>query len=185
MADWSLDPDGPAWAIPLSNKEFQLIGEICAIQGQIEYLMVVCVQKLLEVSDECARTIMSSTTIANNAQIWLTAVREKSGKPDLISVAETATKEMRALAEGRNDFVHAVYAHTGRAEARGITLLSFRLPPNSELYGRPVAVRVRNKKQTDPSELERVRAIAIKVNRMVAHISWELQGGASPWRDKL
>ncbi len=57
------------WDIPLSPEEFQLIGQLCAIQGQIEHLMMLVVATLLDVSMPTCRDIMASTIIANTTRI--------------------------------------------------------------------------------------------------------------------
>jgi len=67
----------PAYAIPLSQTELSLIGEICAIQGQIEFLMQTITRTLLGVDHVTVLAILGSTTIGTNADIFIKIVRLK------------------------------------------------------------------------------------------------------------
>jgi hypothetical protein len=111
----------PAFQIMLEPTALQLIGEICAIQGQIEWCMLGTVRQLLSVERPTAQRIMGSTSIANNAEIWLAIINESDCSAELKLLAETAYRRLASLSEGRNDFLHAVYGATGVSYPNGVT----------------------------------------------------------------
>jgi hypothetical protein len=52
---------------------------------------------------------MGSSKVADNAAIWAVAIRNRSTDEDVLWLAEHAVKEIESMAEGRNDFIHAVF----------------------------------------------------------------------------
>ena len=183
----------PAYHIPLSADKLQLIGEICAIQGQIEWMMLHGVKRMLGVEESLARRIMGSTSIAANADIWINCIRakQKRRKRDLAH-AERAYSDIAKLTEGRNDFVHAIYFvktdtnETGlmvRIAAPGL------MPAQMEDHHSAVAVRVRSGKAASIEGLLAIRDLAAEVSVRVAHVGWTAsftsQFGRSPWQERL
>ena len=112
-------PINPAYHIPLQDLDLVMIGEICAIQGQIEYLMQNIVRQLLAVKIETVLAILCSTSIKINANIWINIVREKCNEAEALKVSEEAFEKMESLVKGRNDFVHAIYAQGGNSGSSG------------------------------------------------------------------
>ena len=161
----------PAYQMPLSDGELALIGAICAIQGQIEFLMLMTVQHLLGLDVPLARRVMGSTSIETNTTIWLEAVRSKCSDPEGAAWAAVAATEIKDLAAGRNDFVHGTYAF-------------------NQDTGDAIAMRIRSDKTRPVSDLEMVRDQAARVSNIVALVNWISLGlGRSQpqpsWRDRL
>lgn len=169
------------WPIPLTAEEFRLIGELCAVQGQIEQMMILVVSKLLDVSVDLCRNIMGSTAIANNTKIWSDVIESKSGKQWMKDVSKIALTDIKNIAEGRNDFVHAVFGWDAADDALG---MSPGVP--ATVRGPTIAVRIRSRKWRPISDLPGVREEAARVSRMIAHVHWGLTGDEpSPWRGKF
>jgi hypothetical protein len=173
----------PAYHIPLSETELRLIGETCAIQGQIEFLMQQTVLHLLDADFATALAIMGSTSIHTNVDVWLAVIRDKCADSDLVGLAEQIKRDMAEAVKGRNDFVHALFART-TADGRGIHLSTN--PPIVE-DGIPVAVRARTRNQRPASDIQAVRNSAAKISREIAHLNHCIRGGKpelSPWHDR-
>lgn len=177
-----------AFHIPLTNEQAQMLGEICAIQGQIEHVMLLTVSELLSVGDSAARSILGSTTLANNSDIWLRTVQQRLAKyPDLVAVAEAVSSELSALVQGRNDYIHAVFGYAAQ-DSFGMYVNFGAAEAERKFHGVGVAARVRNDKQRPLEEIESVRDKAARLSRMVAHVYYahlNLRGGngpVSPWQ---
>ncbi len=99
----------PAFHIPLSATQLRQIGELCAIQAQIEWSMQMVVKKLLGLSLASTLKIMGSTSIRSNSSIWIATIREKLDDQDAVAWAEFAFSQIEKLSEGRNDFIHGLY----------------------------------------------------------------------------
>jgi len=106
----------PAFHIPLSDNDFKLIGELCAIQGQIELIMQMTVMALLKKSLRSVRKLMDSPNMTSNTNVWLNAVETHVPGEIFKELARTVADEIAVLREGRNDFVHAFYAVAGETE---------------------------------------------------------------------
>ena len=59
----------PAFHIALGDEELKMVGEICAIQGQIEWLMLSTVTHLLELDQAAADAVMAATSLETKAKI--------------------------------------------------------------------------------------------------------------------
>jgi hypothetical protein len=156
----------PAYDIPLTKTQLQTLGELCAIQGQVEYLMIETLVHTADFSRETARKILGSTGIRANSEIWIALIREKQWKDkETLEYAEAAYKLIKDLAEGRNDFVHAIFAW---GAAGGWTLTGFvpktKLPTGERSA---VAIRIRNAKQRSADELPKVRDQAAEISRIL------------------
>lgn len=101
----------PAYNIPLSNKELKWLGELCAIQGQIEMLMSNTVMHLLDVSYDVANTILRPTSARVNAKVWISIVRCKSSSQNFLKKAENIYSTMPDVFKDRNIVVHGLYGH--------------------------------------------------------------------------
>lgn len=100
----------PAFRIPLASSELQALGELCAIQGQVEHLLVHTLHCVLDLPLETARTVLASSSIHTNARIWIAVFREKCHNQPILQTAEAAFKLVESTTKGRNDFVHAIFA---------------------------------------------------------------------------
>jgi len=85
------------------------IGQLCAIQAQIEWSMQMVVMKLLALSIKTTLKVMQSNSIRTNSEIWISTIREKVSDERALAWAEHAYSQIDKLSEGRNDFVHALY----------------------------------------------------------------------------
>jgi hypothetical protein len=171
----------PAYHIPLTETELRLIGETCAIQGQIEYLMQQIVGRLLDTDHATTLAIMGSTSIHTNADVWLAVMKDRCEDAALIQSAQQIKTDLKAAAKGRNDFVHAIFATT---TPDGLGFIIGSGPIDG---GTPIAVRTKNRQQRPAKEIQSVRDNAAKISRAMAHINHRLRSGSaerSPWRDK-
>jgi hypothetical protein len=172
----------PAYHIPLTDTELRLIGETCAIQGQIEYLMQNMVGLLLDTEHEATMTIMGSTSIHTNADVWLSVIIDKCNDAQIIEAARQIKTDMGEAVKGRNDFVHALFATTA-PDGGGFMIGAGPIIGG----GTPVAIRTKGRKQRAASDIQGVRDRAAKISRAMAHINHCLRGvpaARSPWRDK-
>jgi hypothetical protein len=176
----------PAYHITLTPDQFSLIGEICAIQAQIDWSMQNTIMRLLGISREAAQVILGSTSIANNSTIWLRVVQEKHEWPDKVAHAELAVNKIKALAEGRNDFVHAIFGYSPLGDGN-FSLQSSDEPLDPQTFSAlnkfTSALRVRNLKPTPLDSLRHIRDLAAEISIRVAHVS--VGASNSPWRRRL
>jgi len=174
----------PAYQIPLTQKQLGTLGEICAIQGQIELTLQNTVRHLLGVPHKTVLAIMGSTSVRTNSEIFIEVARCKCDKPDLLRIAEDAFILIKDLSEGRNDFVHAIF---GTTSGGGFRLTSGGLPFGQHESS---AMRVRNRKKRPACELQDVRDIAAKISCALAHFDACLvqkmdADSLTPWRGKF
>jgi hypothetical protein len=101
----------PAFNIPLTDEEKQLIGEIVAIQGQIEFLLGAIVHDALGLDRDAMFAIMHSASLKVNTYIFITVIRAKITNEFTLASAENIFTRMETLSKGRNDFIHALYAY--------------------------------------------------------------------------
>ena len=86
-----------------------MVGEICAIQGQIEFLLQRIVKQVLDLDFESTLAIMTaSNSLKTTSRIALLVIKRKCADPETIKLAEDAFAQVEDLTKGRNDFVHAV-----------------------------------------------------------------------------
>jgi polysaccharide pyruvyl transferase WcaK-like protein len=185
-------PDDPVFPIPLTQDQLALIGEICAIQGQIEVLMQEMIHTALRLKPETARKILGSNSIRTNADVWRDILLDGAIDAEFIEVMKRAHKAIATLAKGRNDFIHADY----QADAV-VTFVNDKGEPidfqNAEgstikfVNSEATAVRVRDRSTRPVKELKMVRDEAARISRMIGHL-WALLRGDpvhSPWRGKF
>jgi hypothetical protein len=170
----------PAYHIPLNDADLRTIGELAAIQAQVEYFMQHVVRTLLQLSHDATLTVMGSTSIRINAEVFIALAREKCSDQNLLKTAEYIFEAVESLSKGRSDFLHALYAIPSNHEKGGFMLSGGIGKP----LGEAAAYRTKNFKKTDLSELRNVRDKAAQVSCALAHLDWRLMGGAeqdSPW----
>ena len=160
-----------------------MIGELCAIQGQIETLFQRTARLLLTVSDELIMAILGSTSIRINSDIWIKICRERINDQDLLKIAEQAHQSAKTISEGRSAFVHAIFENEHRLATvplDGIIAVSKIIPV-------PVAIRVKNRNKEEITKLVEARDEAARMSRMLAHIEHILKNEPqpSPWLDKF
>lgn len=160
----------PAYHIQLSPAELQAIGEVVAIQGQIEWIIQHQVVLLLSVLPSTAAAMLGSSGLGKTASVWIEIARCRLAQkaPDVRDVADHAYKELTALTQQRNDFIHAFYAE----EVGGGIMFG---PLQSRLQGRYIAVRTSKGKRTALTELQAVRDRAAAISVLMATIlNWLL-----------
>ena len=172
----------PAFQIPLTQVELSLIGEICAIQGQIDYLMQSAVKRWLVIDQVTILAVMGSTAIRRNADIFVKVAREKcKWHPECLQLAETIFAQIDALAPARGGIVHPVYALRDAQSS----------PPSAEdvtpLLENIVGVRTKTRKQRSGGDIEKVRNDAARISCALAHLDWLMTRGdaPSPWHGKF
>jgi hypothetical protein len=175
----------PAYNIPLGADDLRLIGEICAIQGMIEYSMQQIVRKLEGITQARARERLSAGGMGKNAEVFVGAMGAKCKNSALTKIAENAYKDILKTAKGRNDFVHAIFAAN---ENDGFTLtFGFGVAPTPTAD--TVAIRTRNLKKTPASQIKSVRDAAARISCALAHVNHCLttrrNDGQSPWLGKF
>lgn len=172
--------DEPAFPVPLTEKQLALLGEICAIQGQIETLMQETLERGLNIKIETAARALGHGGIRNNAEVWKALLLDGAIDDEFIDVVQKVHKAIETLAKGRNDFVHAEYKSAGvdlSVDDQGTI--------STEMAS--VAVRVKTRTTRDTSDLKLVRDEAARISRMMGHLLYLLQGhpSPSPWRGKF
>lgn len=176
--------DDPAYHIPLDQRELSLIGEICAIQGQIEFLLQRIVWHLLETSLDTATRIMGSASLRTNAEIFVRLMTDKCKDATLVSMAIDTFQAFESLTTGRNDFVHAVYGRK-HDHGDGISLHVFEGHTESVSLTNIVAQRTSNQKTRTVGDIQDVRNQAAVISCRLAHIHASLLGVPSPWSDRF
>lgn len=180
----------PAYTVPLTDAQLSLVGELTAIQGQIEELLLRTVTALLGLERRTASVILGSSKIADNTNIWATLIREKHTDPDLLLWVKHAKKEIEALAADRNDFVHAYFAFGTADLDRMLSEAPGGHPHIPKPHQTVVAARVRTGRRRDVADIRKVRDRAAVLSCMVAHIWSEatrLGGpcGKSGWLERI
>jgi hypothetical protein len=177
----------PAYNIPLDPEEKQLVGELVAIQGQIEYILGHIVAMLTGVGHEAMLAIMQSPSLKVNTHIFITVVRSKCTDARLLEIAEDVFDRMEDLSKGRNDFIHALFA----SDAGGTAFTLIQSGWGISAYPpKPVAVKTGSYRKRDVDELQAVRDEAAKISCALAHIERCLQMGhpgdaSTPWLDRF
>jgi hypothetical protein len=154
----------PAFHIPLSDQELKLLGELTAILGQVDWFMTLTVMNLLGIKLAAAQKLMGSTNVRTNADVWLSIINERATDKHVKGLAEALVKQLfPAVAEGRNDFIHSIFAGK-EPPPFGFSFSKF---PQDKLT---VAVRVKNLKTTPMTELVVIRNKAADLSQFVYHI---------------
>lgn len=163
----------PAFRIPLAGSELQALGELCAIQGQCEHLLVHTLHYVLDLPIETARTMLASSSIHTNARVCIEVLRAKCRDRSILETAEEAFSLVESTTKGRNDFVHAIFA----TPIGNMWMLD--VAPNGAKHRRSkeneaIAVRTRDIRKKRPvSDLVSVRNDAAKLSLLLSKIASE------------
>jgi hypothetical protein len=161
----------PAFQIPLTRSELATLGELCAIQGQVEHLLIYTLSYVLDITPETARKMLAASSIQTNAETWITIFREKCVEEEVTKTAELAFALVKGVMRGRNDFVHALFA-----TPFGEQWLLHHVP-TGKAHPRPkrngaIAIRTRDMKKRRPiSDLIKVRNDAARLSVLLEKIS--------------
>jgi hypothetical protein len=174
--EYPAEPAKPAFHIPLSDEQLRTLGELCAIQGQIEYLMQVTVAALRGVAMPKARKLLGSPNLTANAGVWLREVEKHAVRQDIKGLARAIYDEIDVLRRGRNDFVHAVFAYAEEGEG------NYSLKRNIDTTSRAdkPAVAVHNLKTIPIARLKETRDKAAAISCYVLGVF----NGAAPVTDR-
>jgi hypothetical protein len=99
--EYPIEPSPPAYHIPLSDEQLRMLGELCAVQGQIELLMQLTVAVLRKVSVRKARKLLGSPNLTANAAVWLEAVEKHAFRQDIKELARAIYDEIDVIRRGR------------------------------------------------------------------------------------
>jgi len=153
----------PAYHIPLSPTALRMLGEICAIQGQIEWLMQECLFLLLDMNLDDVGAILGSTRFGNNVDIWARIVRDRCTDKRTLAHVKAVVAGVAALTGGRNDFIHAIFVKEDHGWV-GVAPDPLRGP------GRIVAMRTKGGKITPVSRVRVVRNAAAEISRRLLKV---------------
>jgi hypothetical protein len=179
---WSLDflPMKPPYHIPLTMREKAHLGEICALQGSIEFDIQICLTMLLGLDMKVVQRICPAS-LRTTSEIWIGVIRGKVKDDWIRAVAEAAFKEFDQLSSGRNDFVHAMYGFTFLQEGEplgGIGRTATKWP-KEYTHLAPAACRTSNMKITLVSDIKGVRDRASRVANLVSLVQNAVQDHAN------
>jgi hypothetical protein len=163
----------PAFRIPLADTELKMLGELCAIQGQVEHLLVYTLHYVLDVQVETARAILATNSIHTNAKTWIKIFQEKCSDKRVLELADFAFGLVEGITQGRNDFVHALYARP-----MGTMWLLDHVPKGTShkrgQRNEAIAIRTRDTKKKRPiSDLIDVRNDAARLSVLLSDIANE------------
>jgi len=151
----------PAYHIPLSERELQLLGELTAIQGQIDWLLQHVIEKLLDIGPGVSMKVLGSTQVRANMAVFDAIVAEKC--PDeLRPLCAEVSADIVTVSERRNDFIHAYYGALVPLRDRPGEVLIMGPGPVEQAIS-AIAVRPRSGKRTAMSELKPCRDLAAAV----------------------
>jgi len=170
---WTDPPHKAYFHVPLEDDDIRLLGEICAVIGQIEFLMQLSVADLLDISQSLAQRILGSTSLAINTEIWAETVKAKCKRRDLHGLAEAVRAEIGDIMASRNDFFHTIYGIDLGEENFALTR-----NPDDAIGRTPIAIRVKTMKKTPITELKVTRDKAAQLSHFVAHIR---NAGTAEW----
>jgi hypothetical protein len=154
----------PAYHIPLTDDELKALGELCAIQGQIEWLMANIVMHLLDVPLSTANTILGSTVARTNADVWIEIIRAKCTNDEVRSKAEALVKPLKQFSDDRNVVVHAIYGH---AESESFwSLHSYGVRSSKPVVG----VRRRNQTRFPNTKIKETRNAGAKASQALQEL---------------
>lgn len=162
----------PAYHIHLTATQKRQIAEIAAIQSQIEWLMQLTVKHILGCSPDVARTLMGTTNIRALADSWLAVALDGAEEGEAQAWVRLAHREIGALAQDRNAFLHTLYAHQAGDDPEDYNVAVAHERGSRPNLALPAAIRLRNNKAVDLSGLDAARNRAARASVLFAHIEW-------------
>lgn len=165
--EYPIEPAYPAFNIPASDDDLRTLGELCAIQGQIELLMQITVMVMSKTSLARARKHVSSSNISLNASVWLDVVEKNVSRANSKSLARAVVKEINIIRQGRNDFVHAFFAFGEGGDEFSIVL---NIGTDSVDNSQKPAVAIHNFKANTMVNLKTIRDKVAAISQFIFHI---------------
>ena len=190
----------PAFKIPLSAKELQLLGEISVIQGQIEYIINEATAILLEVCLETVEMIYGPVTLPKRLNLFSLFAKKRSKPDSFLNDLAMLQSEIIVISELRNDFAHAIFGFSYPGVGRGrvfeatdytgtsclMLYLNIEAAPNGTDLTTTAYRTAKNAKRKSPSEIPHLRDRFAYASLLAGRMWHSLTPGGverSPWRD--
>lgn len=161
----------PALHIPATSGELRLIGELVAIQGQIEHLMQQTIELAFHFTPNAAQATLGSSGLGTNVNTWHEMMKSASRKNSKArAIIGHIYTEIAALTSERNDFLHAFYCEELIMNGQSMGILYGPRPSLSDgrnFQNRYVARRTRSGKMTPIANVRSVRDRAARVSRVL------------------
>ena len=138
----------PAWPIPLSIEEKIALGELVAIQGQIEHMMRLVLaystyggNRERKNGGEPIFPIVNinGDPLGRAVKKWIEALHKRLKNADFLATADALAARIADHLETRNAFIHGAYAHYPMQDGRPTGVL-FDVPENARGVPGPVMV---------------------------------------------
>lgn len=101
----SLKPT-PAYGIPLSGPELELVGSFILVWNQAESLMEQTVMQILNLGPLAIAKVMGSPNTRPKAEIMIEVAKEKIKDPELERIACDCANKVLGMADFRNEVAH-------------------------------------------------------------------------------
>jgi len=102
----------PAFHIPLTEDELRTLGEIAAIQGQIEFFMSRVAALLLGLPPGNASLVLGTTSAHARAKAWRAITDYKIPDGAWRERGEAISAEYIQFTQRRNDLIHGLFAYS-------------------------------------------------------------------------
>ena len=179
--------ENPAWPIPLTMEERVALGELVVIQGQIEHMMRLILDRtaygdLSEHGGVPAFELVSISKASLGAAVdkWLKTLRQRFSQPDLLTKAGVLAGRILQHAERRNTFLHATYAHFPMHDGRRTGILFDVSESNRGIPGPVMAFRARDWDLRPVREIFAVRDEAAVLAREMRALKEEVWSQTAP-----
>jgi hypothetical protein len=97
----------PARPLVLTKEEHALLGELVEIMGLTEQMLIESAARF----DAMAAGKIRQATATPQAALWAKAITGHAKDPKIAALIPVAQKELVAVADERNDFIHAIYTN--------------------------------------------------------------------------
>lgn len=89
----------------LTRDEHAMLGELVEIMGLIESVLIASTERV----DPVASKKIRNATAGGQGQLWANALAGRVTDPQIAATVTQAERELKQLAEDRNDFIHALF----------------------------------------------------------------------------
>jgi hypothetical protein len=95
----------PAKSLVLTKDEHATLGELVEIMGLIESLLIESAERV----DPAIADKLKGRPAGAQGELWVNAMTGRINDAQIAALLPEAEREMREVAEDRNDFVHALF----------------------------------------------------------------------------
>jgi hypothetical protein len=159
----------PAHSLVLTDEAHLLLGQIVEIIGLTESILARTAGRF----DRAAADKIKKSVAGRQAGLWADAIIGLNDDPEMTTLISIAKKEIKDVAEDRNDFVHALFS--------GDYAIDYVAPG----YQATSATRSKNGKTRPVSDLPAIREHVARLSCLIAHIDYCMNEsehrGPSPW----